>query len=134
MGVLVDKTLNMTDPCVLAAQKVNPVLGYIKRSVAGRSREVILSLLSALLNLHLEYSIQLLVPTERNTWRVIVSPKQGHQNHHKSGASLCKKDERVEIKPGEDKALEDFQSIKGAYKTDGERYFSKTYSKYKKKN
>lgn len=38
------------------------------------------------------------------------------------------KRERVGVKPGENKALE---HIKGAYKTDGERYFSKPYSNTK---
>jgi len=51
----------MTRPCVLTAQKANHILGCIKRSMAGRSREVILSLYSTLLSLHLDYCVQLCV-------------------------------------------------------------------------
>jgi len=65
LGVLVDKKLNMTQQCALAAQKASRILGCIKSSVASRSREGILPLCCTLVRPHLESCVQLWSPQHR---------------------------------------------------------------------
>ena len=75
---MVDENLNMVQQCVLAAQKSKHILGCIKRSVANRSREVILPLYSALMRPHPELCVQFWGAQHKTCWS---KSRGGHEDN-----------------------------------------------------
>jgi len=63
--------MRTSDYCALAAQKASRILGSIKRSVASRTRKVILPLYSALMRPYLQYCIQLWSPQHKKDTDVL---------------------------------------------------------------
>ncbi|KAF7237139.1 Mesoderm induction early response protein 2 [Varanus komodoensis] len=65
LGVLVDCRLNMSQPCDAVVERANATLGCTARSVASRSREVLLPLYTTLVCPQLEYCAQFWAPHYR---------------------------------------------------------------------
>ncbi|KAF7246201.1 RNA-directed DNA polymerase from mobile element jockey [Varanus komodoensis] len=65
LGVLVDCRLNMSQQCDAVVKRANATLGCIARSVASRSREVLLPLYTTLVCPQREYCIQFWAPHYR---------------------------------------------------------------------
>lgn len=62
LGVLVNEDFKMGQQCTSASNKANRLLGYIKKSVSSRSRDIILPLYKGLVRPHMEYGVQFWSP------------------------------------------------------------------------
>ena len=130
-----DGKLDVSQQCALTAQKTNYILGCIKRSIANRLREVILPLYSILVKPHLEYCIEMWSPQYRRDMDLLECVQRRATEMIQGMEHLSYEDRLRELglfslekRRLWGDLIVAFQYLKGAYKQEGERLFTRVDS------
>lgn len=76
LGVLVASRLNMSQQRALAARRKSCIFGYIRHSMASRSKEGNLLLHSALVQPHLEHCVEFCTPQYKKDVTILESTQR----------------------------------------------------------